>query len=234
MVAAFTIVSALYRRRDDGDGELIDVALLEAGLALMAPRIASYLAGAPEPEPSGATDSVLAVYQPFPTADRPIAVAVGNDEMWRRFCRVLDLELLESDAGLATNADRRDRRAELISVIRTRLEDEPASAWLERFAAAGIPSAPIKSLSEVVADPHVAARDVIAELEHPAADSVRVVGAPWQLGTGRPSALRPPPQVGNDTTTVLHECGYSAEELAELVDAGVVWAAASAPARVGA
>src|SRR5919106_4249009 len=126
MVAAFTITSALVRQQRSGEGELIDVALLDADMALMAPRIASFFAGEPEPRPSGGTDSVLAVYQPFETADRPIVIAVGNDKMWVRFCEALGLEDLAEDPGLATNAGRRERRGEAIEKVQERLLKHPA------------------------------------------------------------------------------------------------------------
>lgn len=101
MVATIAIQAALLRRERTGDGELVDVSLLDADLALMAPRIASHLAGEPEPQPSGGTDSVLAIYQPFETADDTIVLAVGNDRMWQRCCDVLDLPELAGDAEIA-------------------------------------------------------------------------------------------------------------------------------------
>jgi crotonobetainyl-CoA:carnitine CoA-transferase CaiB-like acyl-CoA transferase len=85
IVAAFAATAALRRLERTGRGEFVDVSLLDTDLTLMAPRIASFLAGEPEPRPSGGTDSVLAVYQAFETRDRPIVVAVGNDAVWTRF-----------------------------------------------------------------------------------------------------------------------------------------------------
>ena len=92
-------------------GEIVDVALLEADLAFMSPRIASYLAGDPEPQPCGGTDSVVAIYQSFRTGDRPIVVAVGNDRQWSRACAALGLDELGADARSSrTNAGRRAHR----------------------------------------------------------------------------------------------------------------------------
>ncbi|HEY6749714.1 MAG TPA: CoA transferase [Rubrobacteraceae bacterium] len=227
MVAAFTISSALVRQQRLGEGELIDVALLDADLALMAPRIASFFAGEPEPRPSGGTDSVLAIYQPFETADRPIVVAVGNDQMWNRFCEVLGLEHLAEDPALATNAGRRARREEILEPIATRLAEQPAEYWLERFREAAVPCQVIQFLSEVAEDQQVKARHAISELEHPTAGKVRTVTSPWRFGTdGKQREHRPAPMLGADTREVLREAGYAEEEIGALTERGAAWTSA--------
>lgn len=214
LAAAFAVVSALVRQQRTGEGELVDVSLLEADLALMAPRIASYLAGEPEPRPSGGTDSVLAVYQPFRTADRPIVIAVGNDKMWVRFCEALGLEDLAEDPGLATNAGRRERRGEIIENVQERLLMHPAEDWLERLGEAAVPCQAIQFLSEVVEDPQVKARGAIIETEHPEVGTVRTVGSPWRLGAnGKQPHHRPAPVLGADTRAILGEVGYAGEEI---------------------
>jgi len=224
MAAAFTISSALVRQQRSGEGELIDVALLDADLALMAPRIASFFAGEPEPRPSGGTDSVLAIYQPFETADRPIVVAVGNDHMWNRFCKVLGLERLAQDPALATNAGRRERREEILEPIAARLAEQPAGHWLERFREAAVPCQVIQFLSEVAEDQQVKARHAIAEVEHPTAGKVRTVDSPWRLGTdGKQQEHRPAPTLGADTREVLREAGYAEEEIDVLTERGAAW-----------
>jgi len=227
MVAAFTISSALVRQQRLGEGELIDVALLDADLALMAPRIASFLAGEPEPRPSGGTDSVLAIYQPFETADRPIVVAVGNDQMWNRFCKVLGLERLAEDPALATNAGRRERREEILKPIAARLAEQPAEHWLRRFREAAVPCQVIQFLSEVAEDQQVKARHAISELEHPTAGKVRTVNSPWRFGPdGKQQEHRPAPTLGADTREILREAGYAEEEIDELTERGAAWMSA--------
>ena len=227
MVAAFTISSALVRQQRSGEGELIDVSLLDADLALMTPRIASFLAGEPEPRPSGGTDSVLAIYQPFETADRPIVVAVGNDQMWNRFCKVLGLERLAQDPALATNADRRERREEILEPIAARLAEQPAEHWLERFREAAVPCQVIQFLSEVVEDQQVKARHAIVEIEHPTAGQVRTVNSPWRFGThGKQQEHHPAPILGADTRDLLREVGYTEEEIDELTERGAAWTSA--------
>ena len=100
-VAAFAVAAALVRQQQTGEGEIVDVALLEADLAFMSPRIASFLAGDDEPKPCAGTDSVVAIYQPMRTADRPIVVAIGNDRHWQRSCAALGLDELAQREDLA-------------------------------------------------------------------------------------------------------------------------------------
>ena len=111
-VAAFAIAPRWCDSSTTGVGEIVDVALLEADLAFMAPRIASFLAGDPEPRPCGGTDSVVAIYQPLQTSDRPIVVAVGNDRQWQRACAALGLDDAgrRPDAGDQRGPPRRPRR----------------------------------------------------------------------------------------------------------------------------
>jgi crotonobetainyl-CoA:carnitine CoA-transferase CaiB-like acyl-CoA transferase len=222
-LAAFAIASALVRQQLTGRGDVVDVALLEADIAFMAPRIASFLAGDPEPRPSGGADSVLAVYQAFDTADRAIVAAVGNDRMWQRFCEALGLPELAGNEAYATNERRREHRRELVPVIERRLLERSAAEWLAVLATAGVPCAPIQFLSEVVEDEQVQARGVIAETEHPEAGTVRTVGAPWRLWSTVGREDRPAPLLGADTRSVLGETGFEPGEIDELESGGVVW-----------
>jgi crotonobetainyl-CoA:carnitine CoA-transferase CaiB-like acyl-CoA transferase len=222
MVAAFAVSASLVRRARTGKGELVDVSLLDADLALMAPRIAAFAAGDPEPEPSGGTDSVLAVYQPFETADAPVVLAVGNDRMWQRACAVLGLERLAADAELATNAGRRGRRAEVVAAIGERMRREAADVWLERFAAAGVPCQRVQGLERVMSDPQVVAREAIGDHEHPTAGRYKAVRAPWVTESGGRGRELPPPRLGANTGEVLGEVGIAGDELADLVERGVI------------
>lgn len=223
MVAALAIVASLRRLERCGQGEVVDVSLLDADLALMAPRIASYLAGEPEPRPSGGTDSVLAVYQVFETADGALVLAIGNDAIWRRFCPLVGLAELADDPRLATNAGRRAHREEVLGRVAERLARDTAQAWLDRFAAAGIPAAPVQSLSQVVADRQVMAREAVLTMRRDDHD-VHAVRSPWRLASQPAVPARPAPVLGADTVPVLRECGMSEERIARLLAERVVQA----------
>lgn len=223
-VAAFAVASALVRQRTTGRGEIVDVALLEADLAFMAPRIASFLAGDNEPRPSGGSDSVIAVYQSFDTADRPIVVACGNDRLWKRACQALGLDDLADDPTLDTNAQRRERRPEVVGAFADVLAVMTSDSALETLTAAGVPCGRINFLSEVVTDPQIVARKAIVDQQHPIAGVFRGVAAPWRLGSddSREPRLRAP-LIGEHGEEILKTAGYDAAAVQQLVERGVVW-----------
>jgi crotonobetainyl-CoA:carnitine CoA-transferase CaiB-like acyl-CoA transferase len=226
IVAAFAVTAAVRSQEATGEGTYIDVSLLDADLALMAPRIASFLAGEPEPQPSGATDSVLAIYQTFPTADRPIAVAIGNDRMWQRFCRAVGLDELADDDSLATNADRRAHRGRLVDTITRCLSTRKAEEWLEVLRRAEVPSSGVQSLSEVVEDPQVVVRQAIRPLTvGDDGEELGVVQRPWRSdadGEATPHAC--PPELSQHAAEVLAELGYGTADIDGLIADGAVWA----------
>ncbi len=224
-VAAFAMAAALVRQQQTGVGEIVDVALLEADLALMSPRIASFLAGDPEPTPCGGSDSVVAIYQSMRTADRTIVVALGNDNHWQRACAALGLDDLAAREDLLTNAGRREHRDEVVDRIQTTLEAMPAEHVLKILQEVGVPCAPINYLSEVVTDPQVVARGAIVDYQHPVAGVFRGVGAPWRLASDPEDrqARRPAPLRGEHGREILDEIGVTPEAIDALAEESVVW-----------
>ncbi|MDF1704903.1 MAG: CoA transferase [Aeromicrobium sp.] len=221
MSAVIAINASLVRQQRSGEGEVIDVALLDSDLALMAPRIAAHVAGEPEPAPSGGTDSVLAVYQPFEAADRTIVVAIGNDPMWGRFCDAVGLPDLAAQGDLADNAGRRARREEITGRIAERLAERPAHEWLRILSAADIPVSLVQTLSEVLKDPQVIARQSVLPVPGAQGDMVSV-RSPFRLGSIPEARNERFPDLGGDTRDVLLAAGYSDHEVDQLVDAGAV------------
>ena len=224
-VAAFAIAAALVRQQLTGVGEIVDVALLEADLALMSPRIASFLAGDPEPLPCGGADSVVAIYQSMRTADRTIVIALGNDNHWQRACAALGLDHLAEREELRTNAGRRAHRRELVTEIQARLERMPSGHVIKLLQDVSVPCAPINYLSEVVSDPQVVARRAIVDYQHPVAGVFRGVGAPWRLASDPADrqARRPAPLRGEHGREILQEIGLEDEAIDELTEESVVW-----------
>lgn len=221
MAAAIAVNGALVGQRRTGAGEIIDVSLLDTDLALMAPRIAAFHAGEPEPAPSGGTDSVLAVYQPFETADRTIVLAIGNDAMWQRFCYAIGLPELAANPQLADNAGRREHRGWVVSRIAEVLSQRPAADWLEILGRAEVPAALVQSLSEVVKDPQVVARRSL--LPVPGFGGALIsVRSPFRLASQPQPRNDVFPHLGAHTREVLREVGYSDEDVRHLADIGVI------------
>ena len=205
MNAALAISAAVVRQQACGEGDLIDVSLLDSDLALMAPRIAAYLAGESEPAPSGGTDSVLAVYQGFSTADRDIVVAIGNDTMWQRFCVVLELNDLANDPALKDNAGRRLQRSRLTEIIARKLAQRPAVEWLKMFGEAEVPASLAQTLSEVTSDHQVMARGSL--LPVPGSSTLFSVRSPFRLASMPEPRNTRFPDLGADTREVLESMG---------------------------
>ncbi len=224
-VAAFAIAAALVRQRVTGQGEIVDVALLEADLALMSPRIASFLAGDPEPTPCSGADSVVAIYQSMRTADRTIVIALGNDNHWQRACAAMGLDHLAQREELNTNAGRRAHREEVVDEFQRKFELMPSAHALKLLNDVGVPCAPINFLSEVVSDPQVVARGAIVDYEHPVAGVFRGVSAPWRLASDPDDrqARLPAPLRGQHTREILAEIGLDDEAIGRLTEGRVVW-----------
>ena len=220
MCAALAISAAVVKQQVQGEGDFIDVSLLDSDLALMAPRIAAYLAGEPEPAPSGGTDSVLAVYQLCPTADRDLIIAIGNDAMWLRFCEVLNLQDLAQDPGLATNAGRREHRPRIIEAITERMRLRPAAEWLEVLRQVNVPASYVQSLSEVVQDEQVQARGALmSDARQPGLYSVH---SPFRLDSIPEPRNVGFPGLGEHSAEVLAELGIDAARVRQLIELGIV------------
>jgi crotonobetainyl-CoA:carnitine CoA-transferase CaiB-like acyl-CoA transferase len=221
MAAALAISAALVRQRASGLGELIDVSLLDSDLALLAPRMAAYLAGDSEPAPSGGTDSVLAVYQAFATADREIVVAIGNDAIWQRFCAAMEMTEVGGDVRFKDNAGRRAHRTEIIPVISDLLAGRTAHEWMEILREAGVPASLVHGLSEVTTDAHIRARRSVL----PVPDSggqLNGVRSPFRLASQPEPRNERFPDLGEHTIDILGEHGFSDVEIDELLAIGAV------------
>lgn len=220
MCAAIAINAALVRQVQSGQGDVIDVSLLDTDLALMAPRIAAYSAGEALPQPSGGTDSVLAVYQSFPASDRTIVVAVGNDAMWRRFCSAVGLDHLARDSRFDDNIGRRVWRTEITDQVARVLVAKSAADWLSVFSAAGIPVSVVQSIDEVVKDPQVVARGSVMQV--PGYENLIGVHSPFRLASIPVPRNERFPHVGEHTTRILRELGYADDEIRDLHATGAV------------
>lgn len=220
MCAALAICAAAVQQQATGQGDVIDVSLLDSDLALGAPRIAAYLAGESEPAPSGGTDSVLAVYQTFPTRDRDIAIAIGNDQMWQRFCQVANLPDLANDPELGDNAGRRLNRHRIITEVCASLSRRTAAEWIKILADVSVPASLVQSLSEVVQDHQVVARGSIMQV--PGHDGLYSVRGPFRFGTVPEPRNERFPDPGQHTVDVLRQAGLNDGDIADLLQANVV------------
>ena len=224
-VAAFAIASALVRQQATGEGEIIDIALLEADLAFMRPRITCVAAGDPVPQPSGGGDSVVAIYQPFETQDDPIVVAIGNDRHWERARKALDLPDWTGADDLATNAGRRNRRPEVVAAVQDAIAAMTRAEALQVLNDAGIPAAPIFSLADVIEDEHLRSRGALVERRTRTGEDYIDVAPPWRLASvDRNDGFTAPAEKGAHTRDALEAAGLSTETIDQLLTEGAAWA----------
>jgi len=221
--AAFAAVAALYDRRTTGKGHVIDIALVDSMTRLLSCRLMSYLGSGELPTRSGGTDSVIAIYQAFETADDPIVLGLGNDNLWQRFWSAVGDPDYARSSGLQSNAERRERRPEVVDRIAMLLRGKPRSHWLEVLREARVPAGPINNLGQVVTDEAMLARGMFYRLASADGRVVPQVGSGIVVD-GEPGIARSaPPLHGEHTAEVLGEwLGLSAGDRRALADRNII------------
>ena len=222
MFAVIGMLAALHVRDSTGRGQYVDISLLDGQVAWLTYVAAKYFATGETPRRFGSGHESLTPYEVFPAADAPLMVAVGSDGLWRRFTAAAGLDALTDDPRFATNPDRVRNRDELRPMIEAALAAKTAAEWTELLGSAGVPAGPVNTVPEALANPQVAARDMLVELEHPMAGTITTLGSPLKLSRNPPSIRRPPPVLGQHTSEILASLGMSPERIADLRDRGVV------------
>jgi len=203
LYATNAILAALLHRDRTGEGQYIDIALLDVQVAMLANLGAACLTSGHAPGRMGNAHQAIVPYQVFRAADGFLIVAVGNDTQFARFCEVAGLEGLAADPRFARNPQRVANREELVATIAVRLATRPAAEWLAALEEAQVPCGPINDLAQVFADPQVRHRGMVATLPHPAAGEVRVVANPVKFSATPVRHELPPPRLGEHTDAVL-------------------------------
>ncbi|MGE3538202.1 MAG: CaiB/BaiF CoA transferase family protein [Candidatus Tectimicrobiota bacterium] len=223
MWAAFGIMNALRVKEKTGQGQYVDVSMLEGQLGLLQGIIGTYMADGEIPQPMGTAYKALLPYQTFRTASKDLALAVGSDRLWRLFCPLLGLEDLMDDPRYATNAARVANRASLIARLQEVFLTRTYEEWESLLLAHGIPVGAINTIDQVVQHPQVQARGMIVENEHPVAGKVNLVGVPVKLSATPGSIRAPAPLLGQHTDEVLrHYLGMGEADIAALHQQGVI------------
>lgn len=221
LYAATGILAACLRARETGQGEWVDVALLDAQLAALANQGMNFLVTGKSPGLAGNAHPNIVPYQVFASADDPLVLAVGNDGQFASFCRAIGREELASDSRFDSNDARVQNRAALAALLEAVLKQQSAAHWLSVFADHDIPAARVNTIAEAFADPHVLARQTVMSLDRQDLGPVPSVRSPIRFGGSAQAAGRAPPALGDSTEAVLRESGFGEEEIRTLFDAGV-------------
>jgi crotonobetainyl-CoA:carnitine CoA-transferase CaiB-like acyl-CoA transferase len=222
MYATVAILAALRHRDATGEGQVIDMALLDTQVAMLANLGANYLTTGVAPQRVGNAHQNIVPYQVFETADGHMILAVGNDTQYAKFCNVAGRPDLALDPRFIKNADRVRHRAALVPLLAEVLKTRTKHDWLSALEAAKVPCGAINDLGEVFADPHVQSRGMTVTMPHPLTDALRLVASPIKLSATPVQYRRPPPLLGEHTDEVLQEFGIGAAERAELRQGGAL------------
>jgi len=221
--AIAAILAALHERERSGEGQYIDIALLDSQVAWLVNVGSNYLVSGEVPKRYGNAHPNIVPYGPFEARDGWIALGVGTDRQWRRFCELTGCEELADDPRFATNPKRVENREVLVPLLQEISKRKDTQEWMNLLLEAGIPCAPINNIKEVFQDPQVRARDMVVEVPHPTAGRVKMAGSPLKLSRTPVSIEQPPPLLGQHTEEILSEyLSYTPDDLAHLRNEGVV------------
>ncbi len=222
--AALGIVSALYARQHTGRGQVVETSLMEAAIQQTCWQSAIYFATGVNPGPSGSAHILTAPYQAFPTADGWINIGGANQSNWERIVKVIGRPELAGDARFLTNGDRMRNLEALTPLIAERLRIHTSAEWIRDFEAAGVPAGPVNRIGDMLADPQVAAREMVVEVDHAKAGPVKTLGFPVKFSDTPGAVKRAAPTFGQHTREVLASLGYSGADVDRLVAEGAVCA----------
>jgi crotonobetainyl-CoA:carnitine CoA-transferase CaiB-like acyl-CoA transferase len=205
MYSAMGILGALFAREKTGQGQFLDMALFDSQLTWLANVGSSYLNANAEPRRWGNAHPNIVPYQVFRgNGGKYFVVAIGTERLWRKFMEVLESEAtIGADPRFVSNALRIEHRSELIAILQKRFDLEPRDTWLEKFANASIPAAPINTVPEALRDAQALARGLIVQIEHPALREVRGIANPVRFSDMPASYRLPPPMLGEHTEEIL-------------------------------
>ena len=223
MYAATAVLAALHARELSGEGQLIDISLLDTSVALLSNVASNYLVGGVEPSRMGNAHPSIAPYEVFRARDRWFTLGAANARQWDRLCEMIGQPGLKDDPRFMTNKDRVTHRAALAKILNDAFSKHDASEWLDKLREADIPSGPINTIQDVFSHPQANARGFEVEADHPTAGRVCLPGFPYKMSQTPAEMHRHPPLLGEHTEEVLTGLlGYSAEEVALLKERKVV------------
>jgi CoA:oxalate CoA-transferase len=224
--ALFTVIgilAALHHRERTGEGQFVDIAMLDCQAALLENAVARYAVTGEVPQPLGSRHPSITPFQIFTSKDGYLVIAIGNDATWSKFCGYVDRTELATDPRFATNPARTDNQPELELVLNEIFQQKTTDEWLDGLESVGIPSGPIQNVEQVIQHPQIKAREMMTEVTHPVAGPALMPASPIKLSETPARVEHPSPELGEHNETVLRELlGMSDEKIAALVESGVL------------
>jgi crotonobetainyl-CoA:carnitine CoA-transferase CaiB-like acyl-CoA transferase len=224
MYATIAILAAVLARRKTGKGQWLDISLLDCTVSWMTYMAGYYFATGSNPEKMGSAHPTIVPYQCFKTRDRQyVTVAIGNDKLFRLFCKAIGKEQLAENRKFTTNADRVRNRRQLIPILERSFLKKTRKQWLKILNEAELPAGPVYSLSEIFADPQIIQREMYVSIEHPKAGKIKQIGIPMKFSETKVAIRSPPPMKGEHSAEILSSLlGYDRERILDLEKKGVI------------
>lgn len=219
---AFAIAASLFRRSSTGQGEHIDIALLDVALYAMSPYITHYRKRGKVFSRTGSAHPATAPNQNFETADGFICIAASSDAMWRGLCKALAIESTGADPRFATHPLRARHRTEIAEIVNRETRKHSGAALESLLLDAGVSCAKIRSVAEIVEEPHIAQRGLLERTEHPTLGELQTLRTPIFLSGEAAPLRRRAPMIGEHTDEILAELGYDSAQVGDLVDRKIV------------
>lgn len=217
------ILSALHHRNQTGNGQMVDVAMLDSLVAILENAIVRYFATNEIPQPLGTRHPVITPFEAYESSDGYVIIAIGNDSLWEKFCRHVGYEELISDNRFCTNADRTENHSDLYQIISSIMGLRTTDDWIESLGTIGVPCGPINSIDEVVSQEQVKAREMITKVAHQLTGIVEIPGVPIKLSDTPGSVDKPAPSLGEHTEEILKNfLDYNSEDIKMLKRESVI------------
>ncbi len=223
LYATIAILAALRHRENTGEGQHIDMALLDVQVATLANQASNYLISGETPKRLGNAHPNVVPYQTFPSADGHIVLAIGNNRQFQKFCEVIGRPEMAADGRFRTNEARLLHRQELAAILKSVIGKRSTQDWISMMETAGVPCGPINSIDEVFADPQVKAREMRIEVDHPSGGKIPLVSSPMKFSRTPVVYSHHPPLLGEHTAEVLSALlGLSEERIQTLQEKGII------------